>query len=214
MISRMPAVAGRIACAAFLLAASSAWGNEVPRVSYSKVFPGSVPAYVAITVDRTGAGEYKEAEDDDQPIKFRLSEAETEAIFALVDRLENFRRPLESAAKVAFMGTKTFRLENGAEKSEVKFNFSDDLEARSLADWFERISESEQHLINLERTARFDKLGVLKALLLLEVSYDRKRLVALEQYLPWLDRIAKNASYMHAARARAAGLAEAIRAGK
>ena len=112
------------------------------------------------------------------------------------------------------MGTKTFRFENGTEKREVKFNFSEDPDARSLADWFERISESEQHLINLERAAKYDKLGVLKALLLLEVSLDKKRLVATAQYLPVLDRISKNETYIHAARLRAAGIADVIRANK
>jgi hypothetical protein len=33
----------------------------------------------------------------------------------------------------------------------------------------------------------------------------------MDQYLPILDRIAKNESYMHAARERAAEIAEAIR---
>ena len=43
---------------------------------------------------------------------------------------------------------------------------------------------------------------------------DRKRLVGLEQYLPMLDRIIKNESYMHTARARASEIAETIRAAK
>lgn len=200
------------AVAGFLFAVTAAWGDPVPRLSYSKTFPGSVPAYVEINLDRSGAGEYKEAPDDDQPLKFRLSQAEVNEIFGLVEKLENFRRPLESPTKVAFMGTKVFRLENGAEKSEVKFNFSDDLSARSLADWFERIAESEQHYINLERAAKYDRLGVLKALLLLETSLDRKRLVALDQYLPLLDRISRNGTYMHTARVRAANIADIIRA--
>jgi hypothetical protein len=52
---------------------------------------------------------------------------------------------------------------------------------------------------------------VLKALLLLESAMDRKRLVGTEQYLPMLERIVKNDNYMHTARERAAGIAEAIR---
>ena len=145
-------------------------------------------------------------------VAFKLSEAEINEIFSLVDKLEHFRRPLESRLKVAFTGTKTFRLENGGETSEVKFNFSEDLAARALTDWFERIAESGQHFINLERAVKYDKLGVLKAVLLLEASMDRKRLVALHQYLPLLDRVARNATYMHTARVRAAGIADAIRA--
>ncbi len=76
------------------------------------------------------------------------------------------------------------------------------------------MTESEQHRINLERAVKYDKLGVLKALLQLEAAFDRKRLVATEQFLPMLDRISKNETYMHAARVRAAGIADSIRSGK
>jgi len=109
------------------------------------------------------------------------------------------------------MGAKTFRYENGDRKSEVKFNYSEDPQAHELLDWFERMGESAEHRIELERTAKYDRLGVLKALLLLESAMDRKRLVGMDQYLPMLERIAKNESYMHTARARAAEIAEAIR---
>ena len=53
-----------------------------------------------------------------------------------------------------------------------------------------------------------------RALLMVESSYERKRLVAPEQLLPMLDRIAKNETYMHAARQRASEIAEYIRSGK
>jgi hypothetical protein len=96
----------------------------------------------------------------------------------------------------------------------VKFNYSEDLEAKALLDWFERISETERALIELERTVRFDKLGVQDAILRIEVERDQKRLVAEEQFLPMLDRIVKNESYLHMARTRAAALAESIRAPK
>ena len=45
-------------------------------------------------------------------------------------------------------------------------------------DWFEKITETEMHLFNLERTVRFDKLGVNKTLLQLETSWDKRRLLA------------------------------------
>jgi hypothetical protein len=50
--------------------------------------------------------------------------------------------------------------------------------------------------------------------LLLQVSLERKRLVAPQQLLPLLDRVAKNETFMHMSRERAAGLADAIRASK
>lgn len=189
-------------------------GADVPRLVFSKSFPGSAPAYVEITLDRSGNASYKEAADDDQPLRFQVPESDVAVIFGLADKLGHFNHPLEAPLKVAFMGTKMFRFEAGAEKQEVKFNYSEDPDAQALLDWFERISETEQHVINLERTVKYDKLGVNEALLLLQISFDHKRLVAPQQLLPLLDRVVKNDSYMHMARERAAGLAEAIRAAK
>ena|SRR6266542_3458243 len=197
-----------------ILFCALATAADLPRITYSKSFPGSVPAYVCITIDQSGAGEYKEAPDDELPLKFRIKESEIKEIFDLAEKLDRFKRSLESPLKVAFMGMKTFRLERGAEKAEVKFNFSEDPAARDLADYFEKISESAQHRINLERSAKYDKLGVMKALLQFESSWDRKRVIAPEQFLPILDRIAKNESYLHEARLRAAKMADVIRAAK
>ena len=190
------------------------FGADTATIFYSKSFPGSVPAFVSITIDRSGAAEYREDPKDENPIRFELTASDAGEIFALCEKLDKFARPLESPAKVAKMGLKTFRFEQGAEKHEVQFNYSEDADAHLLTDWFERISESEQNLINLERAAKYDKLGVNKALLQLEASMDRKRLIAPQQMLPMLDRIAKNESYLHMARARAAGIADIIRAAK
>jgi hypothetical protein len=194
-----------------LLFANVVFAGGGPRLFYSRSFPGSVPPYFQVTLDRNGDTEYREAPDEDNPLQFHLTEAEANEVFGLAEKLDYFKHPLESPAKVAFMGMKTFRYENGAQKSEVKFNFSEDPQARELVDWFERMGESAEHRIELERTAKYDRLGVLKALLLLESAMDRKRLVGMDQYLPMLERIAKNESYMHTARARAAEIAEAIR---
>src|SRR5262249_35766835 len=151
----------------------------------SKSFPGSVPAYMQVIVEPGGAVEYREAEDE-QPLKFKLTSAEMQTVFALADKLEHFKNPLESGLKVAFMGKKTFRWENGAEKSEQQFNYSSDVTAQELLDWFERMAESAQGRIDLERAAKYDRLGVDKALRGLWAAMDRKRLVGLDQYLPML----------------------------
>ena len=194
-----------------LLFANVLFAGDGPRLFYSRSFPGSVPAYFEVKLAQNGDAEYREAPDEDNPLQFHLTEAETHEVFGLAEKLDYFKHPLESPVKVAFMGTKTFRYENSEGKNEVKFNFTEDPQARDLLDWFERMGESAEHRIELERTAKYDRLGVLKALLLLESAMDRKRLVGMDQYLPMLDRIAKNESYMHTARARAAEIAEAIR---
>ena len=194
-----------------LLFSFCAAASAEPRLSFSKFFKGSVPEFVAITVERNGHAIYQEDKTDDHPLQFQLTSAESQELFSLADKLDHFQRPLESGLKIANLGEKTFRFEDGAEKHEIQFNYSQDPNAQALLDWFEKISESERHFINLERTVRYDKLGVNDVLLQLQISYDRKRLVAPEQFLPLLDRVAKNESFIHIARERAAGLTESIR---
>ena len=61
---------------------------------------------------------------------------------------------------------------------------------------------------------KYDKLGVNQELMNLEITYDQKRLIAPDQFLPLLDRVAKNESYLHMSRERAARLADTFRARK
>jgi len=185
-----------------------------PVVYYSKSFPGSVPAYVSVEVRKDGSAVYKEAADDEEPVSFQVAPDDVTLVFSLADKLDHFKHPVESGLKVANMGQKTFRYQDGADKSEVQFNFSLDENAKLLLDWFERVTESQQLYFGLERSVKFDRLGVNKSLLQLEAAYDRKRLISPERFLPLLDRVAKNDSYLHMARERAAALADIFRSPK
>ena len=195
----------------FLAAAGLFAADSIPKILYTKSFPGSVPAFVSVELLKNGQATYKEAPDDADPISFKVSPEDTNEIFNLVDKLERFKRPLESNLKVANMGMKTFRFEDGATKNEAKFNYSLDADANLLLDWFERMTETQRLQFDLERTAKFDRLGVNKTLLQIEAAYDRKRLIGVDRFLPLLDRVAKNDSYLHMARERAAALADAFR---
>jgi hypothetical protein len=194
-----------------LLFASVVFAGDGPRLFYSRSFPGSTPAYLDVTIESNGDAMYREAVDDELPTKFHLSDAEKHEVFDLADKLDHFKHSIESPAKVAFMGAKVFRFEEGDQKTEVKFNYTEDPSARALQDWFERMAESAQHRFNLERAAKYDHLGLIDAMNLLASAYERHRLVAVDQFLPILDRVAKNDTYMHSARALAAEVAEAIR---
>ncbi len=198
----------RFVAAALLLSCTL---SAAPRLFYSKYFKGSVPEYVAITVEQDGQLTYQEAKEDDNPIKIQLDRASVREMFDLAEKLDRFQHPIESGLKIANLGVKTFRFEDGDEHHEIQFNYSEDPNAQALLDHFERITETEQHFANLDRTAHFEKLGVNDVLLQMQVSWDRNRLVAPEQFLPLLDRIAKNESYLHISRERAAAIADAIR---
>lgn len=194
-----------------LLIPFAAAAQDAPKLFFSKSFPGSRPAYMEVRLERDGRAEYREGPDEDNPIVLKLAAADTDAIFALADKLEHFKRELESGLPVARMGEKLLRWEFGGEKHEAKFNYSTDVDAQAIHDWFERVNESALYLMELERAAKYDKLGVNQALLKLESAWDRRRLVALPAFLPLLDRVDKNESYLNMARERAARLAATFR---
>ena len=201
--------------AVWLLAAACALqAADLPKIRFSKDFPGSVPAYVAIWVDRSGRGEFSDSPKGEMPMPLQLEPPETTAIFSLAEKLDDFSKPLDSGLKVAFTGTKTFRYEDGAVAREVKFNYTQNAHAQLLLDWFERIAETSMHVLNLERSVKFDRLGVDKALLQLQVTVEQNRLAGAGELLPVLDRIVKNQAFFNRARERAAAIADMIRAGK
>jgi hypothetical protein len=195
-----------------MIATSIGWAQSNPRIVYTKSFPGSVPAYIGITLDSTGACTYNETKEEDDAEKLQLERDVTTAIFDLAGRLDHFTRTLESGLKVANMGAKTYRWEEGAETHQITFNYSQDENARMLQDWFERITESERAYLELNRATKHDRLGVHQAMLQIVSLWDGKRLVGTEQMLPLLDRVAKNEAFINMARERAATVAAAIRA--
>ncbi len=197
---------------ALLAFAALAYGGDAPKVIYSKSFPGSDPAYMLISVQKDGGVTYNESNDPDNAETFKLEPAAVATIFDYAHKLGNFKGTLESGLKVANMGAKTLRFEDGAETSEAKFNYSQDENVTKLVDLFESISESERSFGLLKRAIRFDKLGVNDAILRVNILYNQKRLWGTAQYLPLLDRILKDETFLHMARERAAAIADGLRA--
>lgn len=190
-------------CAACM--AQAMWA--APRLVMTKSFPGSTPAFASVTVERDGALEYKEAPDDPQALKAKLSDADAASLFMLAEKLEYFKMPLESGLKVANTGKKTFRYEpeTGA-PTEAVFNYSINVNAQQLLERFEQITASERAYIELDRAVHFDKLGVNDALAQVESLWLRKQLAAPQQFVPLLTRVSNHATFMHLARERAAKL--------
>ena len=191
----------------FALLLSASLFAAAPRLVYTRSFPGSVPPYFSIAIDRSGALEYKEAPKDDQPLKLQLPEPDTAPLFDLAQKLAYFTAPLESGLKVANTGKKTFRYENeNGAPSEVSFNYSVNPDAQALLVRFEQIASTERAFLDLNQTVRYDKLGVNDALAEIEALWVRKQLVAPHQFLPLFSRITTHESFMHLVRDRAARL--------
>jgi len=191
-------------CAILLLLIAGPMLAQEGTIFYSKSFPKSKPEYMEIVVEASGEAIYKESAADDQPVKFKLTDEEVKAVWGLAAKVDWFQRKLESDLPVARMGEKSYRYTHGATKHEVKFNYSQDLDAQALQDWFEKMTETVNLYFDLERTAKFERLGVDRALLHLEAAWDKKRLLSFELYYPLLNRVIKNDSYLNMARDRAA----------
>ena len=180
-------------------------------VFFSRDFPNSLPPYFAVEVRRDGVAFYREEPEQEGPLKFSLTAEEVTTVFDLVEKLDYFGRDLASKRKVAFTGDKLLRYVSPSGKvTEAKFVFTEDRDALALTSWFLRAGESERHLMELERVFRFDRLGVNKALLQFQTSFDKDRIVAAHQFLPILRKIAARKKIVHIARARAASLEDRI----
>ena len=203
-----------------LLASVALWSGLVasataaePHLFFSREFPRSLPPYFEVDLAATGKAIYREAPDEEDPLTFTLNSGERDVIFGLVKRLDGLQRPVASDRKVAFTGHKVIRyVSANGEPAEVKYAYTEDADARALEKWFLRMSESARYLFELERAVQFDRLGVNKALLAFQTSFDKDRIVAVRQFLPILEKIANGKQFVHIAQARAAGLVARIEA--
>ncbi|MBV8895683.1 MAG: hypothetical protein JO051_04160 [Acidobacteriaceae bacterium] len=195
------------------LACSTGLFAVAPKLSYTRSFPGSTPDYFCVGLDRSGAIEYKESPTDDQPLKAQLPDAQVTELFAMAEKLNYFKTPLESGLKVANTGKKTLRYEDGnGPGNEVTFNYSVNEVAQQLQDKFEQIGASERAYIELDRTVHYDRLGVNDALAEVETLWLHKQLAAPKQFVPLLTRITNRETLMHLVRDRAARLKEEFEA--
>ena len=174
------------------------------RLTFTKSFPGSNPDYYRIVLSEDGKAVYTVAPDDDRPVAFQVSADFTRRLFELASQLGYFKgSTLETKKKLANMGKKTVLYENGAERSEQTYNYSELPEAQELTNLFEKLSTTQQHMISLERQMRFDKLGLMKQLLLIDSAVTHKELAEPQLLVPILEQIASNKAFLGIAQQRA-----------
>ena len=175
-------------------------------VFFIKEFPGSDPAYYSIALQENGDAQYRTAPGE-KPVEFHVSEGSTQQIFSLTQKLSLFKGvQLESGRKVAQMGKKTFAYEGAGERAEVSFNHTENLDGVALLALFERLSATMQHRDRLEYLMRFDRLGVVKELLQLEVDLDGGRLLEPTVLTPLLEKVRTNKALVNVAQERASSI--------
>lgn len=190
--------------------------SSAARLTFVKVFRGSTPEYIRITVNETGDATFQggTADHPDTPESFQLSAGVVARLFGLAAELSYFRGgSLESGQRVAFMGEKSFVYEKESVRGEASFNHTRSPAAQELQLWFERIGRGRILAAQLEHRLLFDRLGLLETMREFEREYNGGRLVDPEQFVPVLEHLVADPRLMQLARTRAQSLLRRIRGG-
>jgi hypothetical protein len=184
-------------------------------LTFRRIFKSSSPEFIEISVreDSDEASyEIRQLDDDPGAAKFEVSPGLRARMFALAQQLNHFQgQDLDVHRKIANLGEKTFRWEQGSETHEVKFNYTLNSAASQLLQIFEGLARQQELLMLLERRMKYDRLGINDALLQFETELNRKLLPEPERALPTLDQIAGDSRFVDIGRQRARNLAERIR---
>jgi hypothetical protein len=188
--------------------------GDAPTITYRKVFKSSYPEFVEIKLNEGGRGTFdlRQLDEEANPQPFEVNASLAARIFALAAKLHNFQGvDLDVHRRIANLGEKTLRYDKGAETHEVKFNYTLDDSAGQLMAIFEGLARQATDLSDLERTMRYDRLGVNDVLQQIEQDYNNKQFPEPERMLPALDQLAADDKFIDIARQRARTLASKIR---
>jgi len=183
-------------------------------ITYRRVFKSSTPEFIEIKISEQGKCTFdiRQLDEDADPQAFEVGPEVQKKIFELASDLKFFAgQNLDIQKKIANLGQKTFRYENGSEVHETSFNYTMNASATQLMQIFEGLAKQQMDLTLLQRRAQFDRLGVNDALLQFENDMDHRLLPEPERLLPVLDQIAADPHFVEIARSRARALAERIR---
>lgn len=187
-----------------------------PTITFLKVFKSSTPEYVEIRIDRQGAGTYdiRQLDDTSRPEPCTVSPALAAKIFSLADELHDFNGvQLDVRRRVANLGEKTFRYDNGSESHQVTFNYTLDHHANELLEIFEGLSLQLQYVAELQRSMRYDPLGLNDVLTRLQSDLHQGLLADPAGLVPILRQISANQRFLDIARQRAELIANTIAPG-
>ena len=209
--STAPTFSDKTDSATAKLAAASA----AAKLTFRRVFKESTPEFIEIVVAQDSdkaTYEIRQLEEDPEKLAFEVSAALRAKMFELAGQMNHFQnQDLDVHRKIANLGEKTFRWEQGAEAHEVRFNYTLNTAASQLLQIFEGLARQQELVELLERRMKYDRLGINDALLQFETDLNRNMLPEPQRALPVLDQISGNPQFVEIARQRARTLAERIR---
>lgn len=187
---------------------------DIPVITYRREFKGSVPEFIEIVLRQDGTAkiDVRQLSDAPSPQDIVVSAAYARQIFDLAGQMRNFQgADLDAQRRVAYMGDKTLRWDQGAETHEAKFNYTLDPKANQLQKMFDNLAQEQADLTMLEERLRFDRLGVDQGLNQFEEHLNKGQLPDPERFLAVLDKIAEDTRVIERARQRARSTAARIR---
>ena len=209
------AIVALLLCSLFVAGTVSASPAGSPLLTYRRIFKSSTPEFIEIKIyqDSDNATyEIRQLDEDPGATPFQVGPALRAKIFELIARLHYFKAlDLDVHRKIANLGEKTFRWEQGGIHNEVTFNYTVNPEAIQLLQICEGLARQEELADLLQRRIKYDRLGVNDALLQLETDFSKGVLPEPSRLLPLLDQIAADYRMVDIARQRARALAEKIR---
>jgi len=185
------------------------------KLSYRRIFKSSSPEFIEIAVRQDSDAatfEIRQLDEDPGASPFEVGPALREKMFDLAAQLKDFQgQDLDVHRRIANLGEKTFRWEQGSESHETKFNYTLNSAATQLMQIFEGLARQQELVTLLERRMKYDRLGINDALLQFETDLNHKLLPEPQRALPTLDQIAGDSRFVEIGRQRARALAERIR---
>ena len=194
--------------------APAAGAPDLPTITYRRVFAGSTPEFIEIAVRQDGAAkaDVRQLSESASPQDFMVGPAIRDQLFELARQMRNFQgADLEVKRRVANMGQKTLRWDQGTETYQAQYNYTVDAKAGQLQKMFENLAQEQADLTMLEERLRYDRLGVNQGLDQFEDHLSRGALPEPGRFVAVLDRIAEDTRLIELARQRARSLAARIR---
>lgn len=206
-----------MAFAALIATSARATPDNEATITYLKVFKSSYPEYTEIKITQSGAATYdiRQLSDAPTPQAAQISAPLVARIFDLATKLHDFDGiDIEMHHRIANLGQKTFTYQRGGETHSVSFNYTLNEPASQLLAIFDDLARQQTDLSDLQRTMRYDRLGVNDVLAQVEKDYDNRLFLQPDQFLPALDQLAADNHFIDIARERARNLAARIRASR
>lgn len=186
-----------------------------PTLTYRKIFKSSYPEFAEIKVNKDGSGTWdiRQLDETPSPQPLQIGPSLARQMFQLASELHDFQGvDLDIHRRVASLGQKTFRYQDGATRYQVTFNYTVNKTANQLLSLFDGLERQELDLSDMRRAMRYDQLGINDVMTRVQRDVNDKLLPEPQALLPILGQIAADSDLIDMARQRARSLAGQIRA--